>query len=81
MKQAQSQLSKAQNKIEQLNQEKLQLESQKLQMENKVEWYKAQTDRQYKEAMIDEAKRRTQVEILQLHDGNPYNDKLRQVDL
>jgi hypothetical protein len=50
-------------------------------MENKVEWYKAQTDRQYKEAMVDEAKRRTQVEILQLHDGNPYNDKLRQVDL
>lgn len=46
-------------------------------MEDKVEWYKAQTDRRYKEEMAAEAKRRTEVEIQQLHDGNPYNDKMR----
>jgi hypothetical protein len=48
-------------------------------MENKLEWYKAQTDRDYKEKMAEEAKRRTEVEIQQLYDGNPYNDKLRQI--
>lgn len=37
----------------------MQLEQQKIQMENKVDWFKAQTDRQYKEAMVEEAKRRT----------------------
>ena len=79
MQQAQSQLQKAQGKIEQLNQDKLQLEQQKIQMENKLDWFKAQTDRDYKRAMAEEAKRRTQAEIAQIYDGNPYNDKIRQI--
>jgi hypothetical protein len=32
-------------------------------MENKVEWFKAQTDRDYKQFMAEEAKKRTQAEI------------------
>lgn len=79
VKEAQSQLQKAQSKIEQLNQDKLQLEQQKMQMENKVDWFKAQTDRDYKTAMAEEAKKRTQAEIAQLYDGNPYNDKIKQI--
>ncbi len=72
-------LKQANSKIEQLNQTKLQLEQQELTMKNQLEWYKAKTDRQYKEGNIEEAKRRSEIEIAQLYDGNPYNDKIRQL--
>ena len=71
------QLSQYQKKIESLNQSKLQLEQQEMNMKYQVEWYKAHTDRDYKEATAEEQKRRTYVEIQQLYDGNPYNDKIR----
>lgn len=81
LQEMEKQLKQAQQKVEQLNQAKLELEKQKAQMEDRIEWFKAQTDRTYKEKMAEEAKRRTEVEIQQLHDGNPYNDKVRQVGL
>lgn len=80
LKQLNQQLEKAQKKIEQLNESKLQLEQQKMQLEYKVEWFNAQTDRTYKTKLAEEASKRTQVEILQLADGNPYNDKIRQLN-
>lgn len=79
LQQASKELEKAQNKINELNQAKLQVDSQKAEMENKLNWFKAQTDRNYKEVMAAEAKKRTQAEIAQLYDGNPYNDKIRQI--
>lgn len=48
-------------------------------MQYKVDWFKAQTDRDYKKEMSEETKRRTDLELAQLHDGNPYNDKIAQV--
>ena len=72
-------LQQAQQKIEQLNEQRMQLEQQKLQMEYKVDWFKAQTDHQYKSTMAEEAKKRTEAEIAQLYDGNPYNDKIKQI--
>lgn len=77
--QCNQQLEKAQKKIEQLNESKMQLEQQKMQLEYKVDWFNAQTDRSYKDKMAEEAVRRTNVEIQQIHDGNPYNDKVRQL--
>ena len=50
-------------------------------MEDKVDWYKAQTDRSYKEEMAAQAKRRTDLEMQQLQDGNPYNDKIHQIEM
>lgn len=79
LQEASKQLQQAEAKVQQLNQAKLELEQQKAIMEDKVEWYKAQTDRRYKEQMAEEAKKRTEVELAQLTDGNPYNDKVRQV--
>ena len=76
---AQKQLQQAQQKIESLNQTKLQLEQKQLEQNYKIEMYKANTDRTYKEATVEEQKRRTQVELAQLTDGNPYNDKIRQI--
>lgn len=77
---ASTQLQQADKKIEQLNQTKLNLEREELKMKYEIEQYKADTDRRYKEATAEEAKRRTQIEYLQLTDGNPYNDKVRQLD-
>ena len=74
-----SELEKAQRKVENLNQAKIQLEQQDIKMKYQLEWYKAHTDRDYKEATAEEQKRRTDVEISQMYDGNPYNDKVRQI--
>ena len=48
-------------------------------MKYQIERYKANTDRTYKEATVEEQKKRTEVEIAQLYDKNPYNDKVRQL--
>lgn len=66
----------AESKVEQLNEAKLQNEKQIAQMKLEVEKYKAQTDRDYKNKMAQEAERRTDIEASQLYDGNPYNDKV-----
>ena len=79
LKQMSSELEKAQRKVEQLNQAKIQLEQQEMQLKNKLEWYKAQTDRDYKTKMAEQAEARTKIEEAELTDGNPYNDKIKQV--
>lgn len=80
LQQTSSELKKAQTKVEQLNQAKLQLEAQKNKDEIELKWYQARTDREYKQKLQEEQAKRTQIEIAQLHDGNPYNDKLKQVN-
>lgn len=79
LQQASKQLEQAEQKVQQLNQAKLDLEKQKMQLEYKVDWFSAQTERNYKETMAEETRKRTEAEIAQLHDGNPYNDKIRQI--
>ena len=79
LQQTQKALEQAQNKIQQLDEQRLVLEQQKLKMSNELEWYKAQTDRNYKNAAAENDAKRTQIEYAQLYDGNPYNDKLRQL--
>lgn len=74
--QTQKQLQEVSNKAEQLNAQKLQIEAQKIESDAKIKMYQAQTDRNYKEAVVENDTRRTQIEIDQLHDGNPYNDKV-----
>lgn len=81
LKDASSQLEQSQNEIKQLNQTKMQLEQSEIQMKYQIEWYKARTDRDYKEEMAEEAKRRTEIELRQLTDGNPYNDTIRKLNV
>ena len=76
LQQAQQELQKAQQKAQQLNEQRMQLDQQKIQLEYQVNWYKAQTDRTYKDRQLDIEDQRTKVELAQLHDGNPYNDKI-----
>ena len=79
LQQASQELQKSQKKVEQLNQAKLQLEQQDLAKKYQLEWFKAKTEKAYSEATAEEQKRRTEVELAQLYDGNPYNDKIRQI--
>ena len=78
-KQLQQELQKAQTKVEQLNEKKLELESNKIQLEYQVNWFKVQADKTYKDKQIDIEDRRTAIEEAQIHDGNPYNDKVRHI--
>jgi hypothetical protein len=46
-----------------LNKAKLQLEQEKNKSEAEINWFKAKTERDYKEKMAEEAKRRTEIEF------------------
>lgn len=78
LQQMQQELQKSQQQVQQLNQQKMQLEQAKLQQSSQIDMYKAETDRTYKEAVVANDKRKTDVEIMQLSDGNPYNDEIKE---
>ena len=77
--QAQKQLQQAQQKIQQLDESKLQLEQQKVKLQNEVDWFKARTERTFKESQAENDSKRTEIELLQLYDKNPYNDEVKNV--
>lgn len=79
LKQSQSELDKATKKIEQLNESKMQLEQEKMQKDYEIKWYQARTERDYKENVAKNDDKRTEIELLQLSDGNPYNDKITNI--
>ena len=79
LQQAQQQLQQTQSKLEQLNETKLQIEQQKIQLQYQVDDYKAKTERTFKESQAENDTKRTEIELMQLYDGNPYNDKVRDV--
>lgn len=78
MQQLQSELQKAQKTNQELEQSKLKLEENKVQLDSELNWYKARTDRNYKEQLVNEQQKRTELELQQLYDGNPYNDQIKQ---
>ena len=39
--------------------------------------FKAKTDRTYKESQAENDSKRTEIEMMQLYDGNPYNDEIK----
>lgn len=77
LQQMQQQLQQAQQKIETINESKLQIEQQKIQLQYEVDSYKAKTDRTFKETQAQNDTKRTEIELLQLYDGNPYNDEIK----
>lgn len=79
LQQAQQQLQQAQSKIESLNEAKLQIEQQKIQLQYQVDDYKAKTDRTFKESQAENDTKRTEIELMQLYDGNPYNDEVKNI--
>jgi hypothetical protein len=46
-------LQQAQQELKSLNEEKMKLEQQKIQLEYRVQWFNANTDKEYKENQIE----------------------------
>lgn len=76
---AQQQTQQLQQKIEQLNEAKIQIEARKAENQNKLEWFKAITEREFKESTAENDTTRTEIEKLQLTDGNPRNDEIKNI--
>ena len=77
LQQMQQELQQAQQKVQQLDESRLKLEQQKIQLEYQVNWFKAQTDRTFKNKTNEIDEKKVELEMLQLRDGNPYNDQIR----
>lgn len=75
--QLQQELQKAQQEIKKLDEQRIKLETDKMNLEYKVDWFKAQTDKAYRERQLDIEEKKVDIEITQLRDGNPYNDQIR----
>ena len=75
----QQQNQQLQQKVEQLNEAKIQIEAKKAIDQIKLEWYKAVTDREFKESTAENDTTRTQIEKMQLYDGNPRNDEIKNI--
>lgn len=79
LQQCNKELEKSQKTNKELEQAKLQLEQQKINLDFKIKQMEAETDKSYKNALISEQQKRTQIELEQLHDGDPYNDRIKQL--
>ena len=79
LQEAQQQLQQYDKQVKQLSQQADDFKQQELKQKMDLEWFKAQTDRQYKDRQADQDAKRTEIERAQLYDGNPYNDKVRQL--
>lgn len=77
LQEMQSQLQKAQSKIENLNEAKLQIEKEKIEREYTVKKFAAEATDKYQTEKNRIEDERTKIEIMQLSDGNPYNDTVR----
>ena len=77
LQQLQGELQKSQQKVQQLDEQRLKLEQEKIQLDYQVNWFKAQTDRTFRDRQMSVEEKRTEIEIAQLRDGNPYNDQVR----
>ena len=75
--QLQKELEQAQKQIKQLDEQRMKLETDKMNLEYKVDWFKAQTDKAYRERQLDIEEKKVDIEIMQLRDGNPYNDQIK----
>lgn len=74
--QLQAQLEKSTKQITMLNEKKLNIEQQDNQMRQQIDWFKAQTDRQFKETQVEAMREKNKLEAAQLLDTNPNNDEI-----
>lgn len=77
LKEMEAQLKQAQNQIKALDEQRLQLEQHKINLDYQINWMKANTDKDYKNRQMLVEEKRTEVEIAQLNDGNPYNNQIK----
>lgn len=76
---AQKQLQEASTEIKTLNKQKMEIDIQKNKQDAQIRMYQAKTDRDYKQNTAENDNKRTEIELAQIHDGNPYNDKIKEI--
>lgn len=77
LKDATQEAQKLKQEVERLNSQKIQLENDKLNHEKELDWYKARSENDIRNAELDEERKRVQLEGLQLLDANDKNDEIR----
>lgn len=75
MEQLNSQLQSLQKQLQTNSQQKLAIEQQRADIEEQV----ARDKKEYNDKMIEVKEKQLEAEILQMRDGNPYNDQIRDV--
>ena len=79
LKQANSEIESLKSQISETNKEKLELDKEKIKLQNDIDWFKARIERDFKEASIEVERKRTEVEVMQVYDNNPFNNKIKNV--
>ncbi len=77
IKQLTNENSKLNQKLQQVNEEQLQLEKEKFKAETEINWYKARTEKEFREATSKNNEDKVKIEEKQMYDGNPYNNKVK----
>lgn len=79
LQQLQQQLQQSQQSQQQIDQQKLQFDAQQKEADREIEWFKAQTDKKFKEETIEAKEKLLDAEVAQLYDGNKRNDEIKNV--
>lgn len=79
MQQLQQEAQKLQQQLQQMNAQKMQLEKDKLEHQKAIEWYKAKNDKEHQDNIEELKKQHIQAEVLELYDGNPNNDEVKNI--
>lgn len=77
MKEAEQQMKNLQKELEKNDSVKLEMEKQMFKAKNELDWFKAKSDKDFKEKSVENDSKRTEVEVLQMYDDNPYNNKIK----
>lgn len=77
LQQIQQQNQQLQSKLEQFNEGKMKLEQEKAKTDAQIRWYQVETDRDFKTKQSENDSKKTEIELAQMYDGNPYNDTVR----
>lgn len=77
MKEAEQQMKNLQKELEKNDSVKLEMEKQMFKAKNELDWFKAKSDKEFKEKSVENDSKRTEVEVLQMYDDNPYNNKIK----
>ena len=76
LQQATQQNQQLQQQLDNVNKSNYQLEQEKFRAEMEIDWFKARSDDKYKTGSLDINKKKVDVEIKQMYDGNPYNNEV-----
>lgn len=79
LQELQKQLQDAQGKLQQAEQTNDQATKEVEQGKLEVEWFKARNDKDYRDKELQVKQQQVQAEVLQLYDGNPKNDEVKNI--